>query len=56
MTPKKIRVLIVDDSAVVRTVFSKELNKEKDIEVIGTAPDPFVARDKILRLKRFLEQ
>ena len=47
---KKIRVLIVDDSAVVRKIFSEELSKYPDIEVIGTAPDPFVARDKIVAL------
>lgn len=47
----KIKVLIVDDSAVVRKVFAKELSKEKDIEIVGTAPDPYVARDKIVRLK-----
>jgi two-component system chemotaxis response regulator CheB len=48
---KAIRVLIVDDSAVVRKVFSTELSKERGIDVIGTAPDPYVARDKIVRLK-----
>lgn len=48
---KPIRVLIVDDSAVVRKVFSEELGREKDIEVVGTAPDPYVARDKIVQLK-----
>ena len=48
---KKIRVLIVDDSAVVRKIFSEELSKHPDIEVIGTAPDPYVARDKIVTLK-----
>lgn len=47
----KTRVLIVDDSAVVRKVFKEELSREKDIEIIGTAPDPFVARDKIVKLK-----
>jgi len=47
----KIRVLVVDDSAVVRRVFSEELSREKDIEVIATAPDPYVARDKIVTLK-----
>ncbi len=47
----KIRVFVVDDSAVVRKVFTEELSKEQDIEVIGTAPDPFVARDKIVQLK-----
>jgi two-component system chemotaxis response regulator CheB len=51
MTLKKIRVLIVDDSAIVRKIFSDELAKYPDIEVVGTAPDPFVARDKIVALK-----
>jgi two-component system, chemotaxis family, protein-glutamate methylesterase/glutaminase len=46
-----IRVLIVDDSAVVRQVLSKELSKTRDIEVVGTATDPYVARDKIVQLK-----
>ncbi len=46
-----IKVLVVDDSAVVRKVFSEELSKERDIEVIATAPDPYVARDKIVKLK-----
>ncbi|HUU41170.1 MAG TPA: response regulator, partial [Desulfatiglandales bacterium] len=47
----KIKVLVVDDSAVVRRVFREELSREKDIEVVGTAPDPYVARDKIVKLK-----
>jgi len=47
----KIKVLIVDDSAIVRKIFAEELSKEPDIEVVGTAPDPFVARDKIVHLK-----
>jgi two-component system, chemotaxis family, protein-glutamate methylesterase/glutaminase len=46
-----ITVLIVDDSAIVRKVFSEQLSKETGIEVIGTAPDPYVARDKIVKLK-----
>jgi len=46
-----IRVLVVDDSAVVRKVFSNELSREKGIKVIGTAPDPYVARDKIVKLE-----
>jgi two-component system chemotaxis response regulator CheB len=50
-TASKIRVLIIDDSAIVRKMLSASLSKEADIEVIGTAPDPFVARDKILALK-----
>ncbi|MEN6437944.1 MAG: chemotaxis response regulator protein-glutamate methylesterase [Syntrophobacter sp.] len=48
---KQIRVLIVDDSAIVRKIFSQELSKHKDIVVVGTAPDPYVARDKIVSLK-----
>jgi two-component system chemotaxis response regulator CheB len=48
---KPIKVLIVDDSAIVRKIFSQELSKYEDIEVIGTAPDPYVARDKIVKLK-----
>src|ERR1700733_12608939 len=46
----KIRVLVVDDSAIVRKMLSASLSNETDIEVVGTAPDPFVARDKILTL------
>ena len=46
-----IRVLVVDDSALVRKILTEELNKQPDIEVVGTAVDPFVARDKIVRLK-----
>ena len=48
---KKIKVLIVDDSAIVRKIFSEELSKYPDIDVVGSAPDPFVARDKIVALK-----
>jgi two-component system chemotaxis response regulator CheB len=51
VTLKKIRVLIVDDSAIVRKIFSEELSKYPDIDVVGTAPDPFVARNKVVRLK-----
>ncbi len=47
----KTRVLIVDDSAVVRSVFAKELGRDPEIEVVGTAPDPFVARDMIVHLR-----
>lgn len=48
---KKIRVLVVDDSAIVRKVLSDVLNQQPDIEVVGTAPDAFVARDKIVALR-----
>ncbi|MCC7265376.1 MAG: chemotaxis response regulator protein-glutamate methylesterase [Candidatus Latescibacteria bacterium] len=46
-----IRVLIIDDSAVVRQIFSQELARDREIEVVGTAPDPYVGRDKIVQLK-----
>ena len=36
----KIRVLVVDDSAVVRKVFTEELSREPDLEVVGTAHAP----------------
>ncbi|MGZ3647821.1 MAG: response regulator, partial [Syntrophales bacterium] len=51
MTQQRIKTLIVDDSAIVRKVLSEELSRFPDIEVVGTAPDPFVARDKILKLR-----
>ena len=46
----KVKVLIVDDSAVVRKILSKQLSQFRGIEVVGTAPDPYIARDKILDL------
>lgn len=46
-----IKVLIVDDSAVVRKVMTEELSGFEDIEVVGTAVDPYVARDKIVKLR-----
>ena len=46
-----IRVLIVDDSSLVRRILTEELGKQQGITVVGSAPDPFIARDKILALK-----
>jgi two-component system chemotaxis response regulator CheB len=46
-----IRVLVVDDSAVVRKVIADELSRYSDIELVGTAVDPFIARDKIVELR-----
>ncbi|MCB0311491.1 MAG: chemotaxis response regulator protein-glutamate methylesterase [Bdellovibrionales bacterium] len=46
-----IRVLVVDDSALVRQTLEKELSRDSQIEIVGTAPDPYVARDKIVKLK-----
>ncbi|MGE5422824.1 MAG: protein-glutamate methylesterase/protein-glutamine glutaminase [Ignavibacteriales bacterium] len=47
----KIKVLVVDDSAMVRKMLTNELGKDREIEVIDTAPDPYIARDKIIKLK-----
>ena len=47
----KIRVLVVDDSAVVRRMISEALALDPAIEVVGTACDPYIARDKILELQ-----
>ena len=48
---EKLKVLIVDDSAIVRKIFSEVLSREPDLEVVGTAPDPYVARDKIVQTR-----
>ncbi len=45
-----VRVLVVDDSAIVRKILTQELSRHSGIEIVGTAPDPFIARDKILAL------
>lgn len=47
----KTRVLIVDDSAVVRQIFARELARDPEIEVVGAAVDPYNARDMIVQLK-----
>jgi two-component system, chemotaxis family, protein-glutamate methylesterase/glutaminase len=46
---RPIKVLIVDDSALIRQMLSEMLSSHPDFEVVGTAPDPLVARDKIKR-------
>jgi two-component system chemotaxis response regulator CheB len=46
----KTKVLIVDDSAVMREILSQILSRDHDLEVVGAASDPYIARDKILRL------
>lgn len=48
---EKIKVLVVDDSAMVRKVLSTELSKSREIVVVDTAIDPYFARDKIVNLK-----
>ena len=47
MSNSKVHVLIVDDSAVVRQTLSDVLSSDSEIEVIGTAADPFVAADRM---------
>lgn len=47
---KKIRVLIVDDSALIRKLLSEVINDQRDMEVIGAAPDPLAAREMIREL------
>lgn len=47
MTLKKIRVLCVDDSALVRSLMMEIINSHPDMEVVATAPDPLVARELI---------
>jgi len=44
-----IKVLVVDDSAIVRSVLTREISAAPDMEVVGSAPDPFVAREMIAR-------
>lgn len=46
-----IKVLVVDDSALVRTVVSKGLAQDPDISVVGTASNPYMARDQILKFR-----
>ena len=48
---RPIRVLVVDDSALVRNILSQGLNLDPGIEVVGTASDPYQARDKIVQLR-----
>jgi two-component system chemotaxis response regulator CheB len=50
MSSSKIKVLIIDDSALVREVLSEVLNTDPELEVVGTASDPFIARNKIKQL------
>ncbi len=50
MRAEKIKVLCVDDSALIRSLMTEIINSQPDMEVVGTAPDPLVARDLIKRL------
>src|SRR5262249_51930917 len=51
LSGKRIKVLIVDDSAIVRKMLGDALREQPDMEVVGGAPDPFIARDLILQHK-----
>ena len=51
MNPRPIRVLIVDDSAVVRRLATEALSADPGIEVVGTAADPYIARDRLRELQ-----
>lgn len=48
---KKIRVLVVDDSLVFREALARGISNDPAIEVVGTASDPYMARDKIIELE-----
>ena len=50
MRARPVRVLVVDDSALVRALMSELLGADPGIEVVGTASDPYIAREKIKRL------
>lgn len=46
-----VKLLIIDDSTMVRTLFSQKLSEDSDIQIVGTAADVFEGRDKIIQLK-----
>ncbi|RJX30842.1 MAG: chemotaxis response regulator protein-glutamate methylesterase [Oxalobacter sp.] len=46
----KIKVLVIDDSALIRSVLREIINSQPDMEVVGVAPDPIVAREMIRQL------
>ena len=50
MQNQKIRVLVIDDSALIRSVMRELINREADMECVGVAPDPLVAREMIKTL------
>lgn len=47
---KKIRVVVVDDSALVRSLLAEIINRQNDMECVGTANDPLIAREMIREL------
>ena len=50
MKNRKLRVLVIDDSALIRSVMKEIINREKDMECVGAAPDPLAAREMIIEL------
>jgi two-component system chemotaxis response regulator CheB len=50
MLNRKIKVLVIDDSALIRSVMKELIDREKDMECVGAAPDPLVAREMIKEL------
>src|SRR4030065_2638973 len=50
MKNRKIKVLVIDDSALIRSVLKEIINREADMECVGAAPDPLVAREMIKSL------
>ncbi len=50
MKKRKITVLVIDDSALIRGVLKEIINREKDMECVGAAPDPLAARELIKEL------
>jgi two-component system chemotaxis response regulator CheB len=50
MNTRKIKVLVIDDSALIRGVLKEIINRETDMECVGAAPDPLVARELIKAL------
>ncbi len=46
-----VRVLVVDDSAIVRNILREQLGQDSGITVVGTAPDAYIAHDKVLSLQ-----
>ena len=50
MPGQRIKVLVVDDSALIRHLLTEILSSDPGIEVVGVASDPFIAREKIKRL------
>ncbi|MBI3479056.1 MAG: chemotaxis response regulator protein-glutamate methylesterase [Nitrosomonadales bacterium] len=50
MENRRIKVLVIDDSALIRSVMKEIIDREKDMECVGAAPDPLVAREMIKSL------